>query len=334
MAPHRLRTSDLDVLRTIRTCVGRGRLRTSRKQTTVAGLTGVSERTVRSAYTRLESWGYFTRTRRPILKGGRKPDVIELRRPNRKRVAGSFISSQIGTPTGYQEAAIGSCGATLQSAQKGTSDQQPSLFGRSPSQPKPKAPRKESQSDRDYSRWLRIFEAILGRRRIAAGPASVGEERRHLKVLRQRLQDDERLIETFLREYVALDDQWLDDRDYPLRYALGNSYVKTLKIAQETITEEDAGNRPPEDPAAERAFWEQAEARAKAHTKQVHDSLEAQRQRWLAAMTPKQRAEWDRRQAETAARLKAEEERQQKYAEQSKAFMDRIRKRHERGYDA
>lgn len=276
MSPRRLTDTDLHVLRTVRSMVGRNRVRTSHKQLTIARAAGCCERTIRTAFVRLESWGYLTRTARPLPNGGRRPDLIDLarhRRPKRQAVAGSDVLYRSGTPTEYADTDF------AQTRRGGVMTQQPSFFGTKPRARKPRTP---SQNDHDYALWLRVFREETGRERIAAGQTAMIEERGHLKKLRARFPEG-RMFESMLREFAGLDDKWLDDRDYPLRYLFSHlTYVRVVKAAEEV-----AAARPspvPEDPDTQREYWRKHDERMQERNRQREAERQQKRQEQQALL--------------------------------------------------
>jgi len=90
--------------------------------------------------------------------------------------------------------------------------------------------RNPSQADTDWVLYIRLFRELNERSPVAAGPAAIALNRRSLKLLRARLEPIGVALEDYLREYLSLDDKWLDERDYPLRYATtADTYTRIVK---------------------------------------------------------------------------------------------------------
>lgn len=126
----------------------------------------------------------------------------------------------------------------------------------------PHSNRKPSVSDLDLITYNRLFREILGRGRVPVGPSAVAEDRRHLKTLRQRIPDDN-LRDAFVREYLNENSRFLDERDYPLRYAvMAERYTILFKQAQAAVAP------PPPDPEPEPRLSDEVLARDRERMRQ------------------------------------------------------------------
>ena len=91
-------------------------------------------------------------------------------------------------------------------------------------------------STQQWMLFLRVYRELKGRPRTAVAPTVEREERRHLKTLAGRLEPEGVSLEDYLREFLTLDDAYLDERDYPLRLAArGDTWVLCLKACHASL---------------------------------------------------------------------------------------------------